>query len=476
MFSNKHMGHALESTKWQLFIRFTVILLSSLILIQMVVGAIFFYDLYRVEKNNLYSLSVEYQRILKFESDEKLIHVLEDNPQRLIEHNIAALMTANSQAVTFVAGDQNLPIGLNFSEYNPENTFWIKAFLFKPYMTIKMENGSSIFWLVLDNQARYSIVIRQLQTTLLSSIILIIFTSIFVQRLIQNTISPLIILVDQLDKFSLGALDTFSAPPTLEKQKGLNTVNYSVHSAISKLQNMIHTMEATVDAIAHDIRTPLSRIMLASERALINPTKNKSTPDELESALSDCAEYATQASSMLTALMKLNDELSGKREAQFNPTDINEVLSRVVHWYEDIAEAKGITLHCINQPHQIFSIDADKLTQILVNLVDNALKYTDADGEVTLESSLVKNGNLEIKVTDTGIGIDEQYHSLIFKRLYRVDVSRSNVEGYGIGLSLAHAMLNNLGGTISIDSQLGEGSTFTLLFSKINERVTSIST
>jgi len=219
MFSNKHMGHALESTKWQLFIRFTVILLSSLILIQMVVGAIFFYDLYRVEKNNLYSLSVEYQRILKFESDEKLIHVLEDNPQRLIEHNIAALMTANSQAVTFVAGDQNLPIGLNFSEYNPENTFWIKAFLFKPYMTIKMENGSSIFWLVLDNQARYSIVIRQLQTTLLSSIILIIFTSIFVQRLIQNTISPLIILVDQLDKFSLGALDTFSGSSNLRKTK-----------------------------------------------------------------------------------------------------------------------------------------------------------------------------------------------------------------------------------------------------------------
>lgn len=464
MSSNNNVEDALEKTKRQLFIRFSVIFLTSLILIQIVVGAIFFYDLYRVEKGNLYSLATEYQRILKYESTDKLIHVLEENPQRLIEHNIAAFIISKPKAITFIAGEQGLPANINFSQYIPENSTWLNAFLLQPYMTIKIQEEGVIFWLVLNNQARYSIVIRQLKTTLLSSIILIIFTSIFIQRLIQTTISPLITLVNQLDRFSQGALDTFSEAPVLEKQKGLSTINYSVHLAISKLQNMIHTMDATVDAIAHDIRTPLSRIILASEQALIPLKPGEFDTKALENALSDCAEYAMQANSLLTALMKLNDELSGKREVQFSPTNIDQVLRRIVSWYEDIAEDKGIRLHCISQSNHVFNTDTDKLIQILVNLVDNALKYTDQGGEVTLTSLQLKNGCLEIKVTDTGIGISEAYHRLIFERLYRVDISRSNVEGYGIGLSLAHAMLSNLGGTVTVDSKLGKGTCFTLHF------------
>jgi len=463
MFSKQKVELALQNTQRRLYLRFTGILLLCLILIGIVVGTLFFYDLYRVEKKILGSLSVEYQRILKFESDKKLIHVLKANPQRLIENNIAVFMNSPPESAVFIAGDNSLPTDMRFSTYLINDKFWVKTFIFEPFMAIKMQGNSQDFWLVLSNQARYPQAFRQLQMTFLSLIILMLFTSVFIRRLIQKTMSPLITLGNQLDKLSEGSLDMFAEPLVLENKGGLGTISHSVNAAISRLQQVIHTIDATVDAIAHDIRTPLSRITLASERALLNSINNPKGQQELQNALSDCAEYAAQASNMLTALMKLNDELTGKKQLQSSSADITQVLNRVCHWYEEIADEKGIQLHCASQSNAFFKFDADKLSQVLVNLVDNALKYSNTGGEVCLSSSLLANGSLQIQVTDTGIGIDIEHHDLIFKRLYRVDDSRTNAEGYGLGLSLASAMTSNLGGTLSLESSLGKGSTFTIL-------------
>lgn len=458
---NQHVEQALLSTQRHLFFRFMAILLLCLVLIEVIVGALFFYDLYHVEKKILNTLSVEYQRILKFESDDKLIHVLTANPQRLIENNIAAFSVTASQPAQFIAGDSELPSDLNFHAYLPNDKFWFTAFIFEPYMAIKMQGSVQDFGLVLDNQARYPSAIRQWLMTFFALIILVLVTSVFIRRLIKNTMSPLVTLGEQLDKLSHGALDSFSEPREHEKKDGLDVINHSVHLAISRLHHVIATMDTTVDAIAHDIRTPLSRITLASESALLSAHQGNEKVD-MESALSDCAEYAEQASNMLTALMKLNDELAGKRQIQCIPTDVNDVITRVAHWYEGIAEEKSITMRCVTQPGTIVNSDADKLTQILVNLVDNALKYTDSGGEITLTSSVHNDGHVEIHVVDTGIGIASEHQDLVFKRLYRVDPSRSNIDGYGLGLSLASAMLNNIGGTLLLESEPGKGSTFTI--------------
>ena len=99
---------------------------------------------------------------------------------------------------------------------------------------------------------------------------------------------------------------------------------------------------------------------------------------------------------------------------------------------------------------------------MLVNLVDNAIKYTEPEGKVTVHIEENALDKVEISVRDTGVGIEQKYLDLVFERLYRVDSSRSNVEGYGLGLSLALAMVDNLEGTLTVESELGVGSTFTL--------------
>nr|WP_241430383.1 HAMP domain-containing sensor histidine kinase [Vibrio sp. 624788] len=221
---------------------------------------------------------------------------------------------------------------------------------------------------------------------------------------------------------------------------------------------MTTTLNTTVDAIAHDIRTPLSRITLASQTALLNNADERAMKD----ALADCSEHAMQASNMLTALMKLNDELTGKRTPQKVPTQVSDVITNVVSWYEDVAEDKQIELLVEGELKVVVQSDPEKLSQVLVNLVDNAIKYTEPKGKVTVHVDRNALDKVEISVRDTGIGIEQKYQDLIFERLYRADSSRSNVEGYGLGLSLALAMVENLEGTLKVKSELGVGSTFTL--------------
>ncbi|MFA0677299.1 sensor histidine kinase, partial [Vibrio sp. 10N.222.51.A6] len=133
-----------------------------------------------------------------------------------------------------------------------------------------------------------------------------------------------------------------------------------------------------------------------------------------------------------------------------------------VSWYEDVAEDKRIELVVESADGLAIQSDPDKLTQVLVNLVDNAIKYTEPEGRVTVKAEQSTEGKVEISIQDTGVGIEQKYQDLIFDRLYRVDSSRSNIEGYGLGLSLALAMVENLEGTLVVESELGVGSTFTL--------------
>lgn len=458
MSSSHNIEQALDKAQSTLLMRFIAILMLVLLLVEVVVGAMFFYDLYRTEKKILNSMATEYQRILTYDSAERLVHVMSANPHRLIENNIAAYsVPSNSVAQpTFIAGDDSFSVERNLNTFSVNDKFWLSAFVVNRYMSQKMEGETQDFWLVLDNKARYSIAYKQWLTTFFALALLVAITAWFTRRIIRSVMSPLVTLGDLLDTLKQGKLASVQ-PPSVAPQ-GLSVVSASVHDAVARLHHVTTTLNTTVDAIAHDIRTPLARITLASQSALME----QQNPQQMHSALADCAEYAMQANNMLTALMKLNDELTGKRQQQTLSTDVVEVINTVASWYEDVADEKSIKLNMAMESSLVIRSDPDKLTQILVNLVDNAIKYTPSGGIVTITALQPSGQQVEISVADSGIGIEEQYQQLVFERLYRVDTSRSNVQGYGLGLSLAAAMADNLSGQISLVSTLGQGTTFTL--------------
>lgn len=458
MSSSRNIKQALDKAQNTLLMRFVALLMLVLLAVEVVVGAMFFYDLYRTEKKILNSMATEYQRILTFDSAERLIHVMTANPHRLIENNIRAyhVLEDSDEKPTFIAGDEGFKFNGDLELFVVDDKFWLKAFVFNPYMSLKIEGQGQEFWLVLDNQARYSIAFKQWLMTFFALALLVAATAWFTRRIIASAMFPLVTLGDSLDKLKQGKLEWVEQP--LSAPQGLSVVSASVHEAVARLHHVTTTLNTTVDAIAHDIRTPLSRITLASQSALIE----QNNPHKMHSALADCAEYAMQASNMLTALMKLNDELTGKREQQSVSTDVCQVIETVASWYEDVADDKNIALTTQLPPQLVIRSDPDKLTQILVNLVDNAIKYTESGGAVTIKAVQLDDQQVEIEVIDNGIGIENQYQQLVFERLYRVDTSRSNVQGYGLGLSLAAAMTDNLSGQIELSSQLGEGTIFTL--------------
>ncbi|MEZ9129193.1 sensor histidine kinase [Vibrio splendidus] len=465
MSSSRSIEQALAKTQRHLLVRFMSTLLLCLLLVELIVGAIFFFDLYQTEKKILTSMSTEYQRILTYDSSERLIHVLEANPHRLLENNIAAykLEKGASSDGVFIAGVQHLSTEQSFSSYQiDENRSWLESFILSPYMSLPIEGEQYDFWLVLDNRARDFIAYNQWLMTLYALLALVAVTAVFTRNIIQSAMSPLVTFGDLLDKLKKGQLEFPSASTKNEVEsdlpQGLNVISSSVHTAVAKLQHVTTTLNTTVDAIAHDIRTPLSRITLASQTALLNNADQQAMKD----ALADCSEHAMQASNMLTALMKLNDELTGKRIPQKVPTQVSDVIANVVSWYEDVAEDKQVELEVESADGLMIQSDPDKLTQVLVNLVDNAIKYTEPEGRVTVKVEPSSEGKVEITIQDTGVGIEQKYQDLIFERLYRVDSSRSNIEGYGLGLSLALAMVENLEGTLVVESELGVGSTFTL--------------
>ena len=141
-----------------------------------------------------------------------------------------------------------------------------------------------------------------------------------------------------------------------------------------------------------------------------------------------------------------------------------EVVESAIHTVGSAAHLRGVRVlkdrceDCVVMGHRF------RLEQVLVNLMDNAVKFNRPEGEVNIECSLAEAGQVRISVADTGIGIPSDDLKRIFERFYRVDKARSRrAGGTGLGLSIVKQMVERMGGTISVESQLGRGSKFTVL-------------
>ncbi|KJY73613.1 sensor histidine kinase [Vibrio nigripulchritudo] len=471
MSSKQNIELALQQAKKQLLSQFMALLFGGLVVILLLIGIVFFFDSYKEEKKYLHSLSTEYQRILTYESDEKLIHVIESNQQRLFENHISVYLSDKSGVLSYFAGDEFPVMGLDkaIMDWGDQGFFY---FLSQPHLAIQLQGKTHVFRLIVDLDSRYASVFKNWLITCLSVVLLSLITAVLVHRLLSKTLLPLSHLAEDIQRLDEGNLNEISQTQVSHASGGFALLYSSVHNMLGKLTTCITTLDRTLDAIAHDLRTPLTRIHLTAEKALSLPTQNHSPEHlskanaDLTQALSDCAENSTQANNLLTALMKLNDELTGKKPTRLEKIDPNVMMSRVAGWYEDIAEVNGIHLNLELADSHFVEADAYKLTQIIVNVLDNALKYTPEGGSVTLSTS-VHQGDYQIAIKDTGIGIDPEYHELIFKRLFRVDESRNLTPGYGLGLSLTKAMVDSINGSISVESTLGQGSCFKVGLKKV---------
>ena len=143
------------------------------------------------------------------------------------------------------------------------------------------------------------------------------------------------------------------------------------------------------------------------------------------------------------------------------PVDVRAVVEEAVALYADEADEKGISLETKIPSGLTLTGDRTRLRQVVANLIENAVKYTDGGGRVEIDAA-AEDAGIRVRVRDTGIGISESDLPLVWDRLYRADASRS-ARGLGLGLSLVKAIVEAHGGRVDVSSVPGQGSTFTVL-------------
>jgi signal transduction histidine kinase len=213
----------------------------------------------------------------------------------------------------------------------------------------------------------------------------------------------------------------------------------------------------TSDA-SHELRTPLTAM-----KTILNFIREGERPaEEYRQALDDLAEETDRLQALVENLLQL---ARGEQGLKLNKEeiDLSLLLDDIAHSLQPLAESKGLILSRDLPPSLVISGDTDHLIRLIVNLLDNAIKYTER-GTVTL-SARENDGFAMIEVADTGIGIPPEHLPHIFKRLYTVDPARSS-GGAGLGLSIARQIVQAHGGRIEVQSQVGKGSRFTVYLPK----------
>jgi signal transduction histidine kinase len=235
----------------------------------------------------------------------------------------------------------------------------------------------------------------------------------------------------------------------------LDALGSLVNRMLERIDGLVSGMRSTLDTVAHDLRTPMTRLRGTAEMAL----QSGRTAEDYRDALADCLEEADRVSALLDALMDVAEAETGAMRLRRDTVDIAAVVDDAMELYSEVAEDKGVALTTDAAPDlPALQGDRVRLTQVFANLIDNAVKYTPTGGKVSV--SVARSGDgVEITVSDTGPGIAAEDQSRIWERLYRGDQSRSQ-RGLGIGLSLVRAISQAHGGRATVESMPGSGSRF----------------
>jgi len=218
---------------------------------------------------------------------------------------------------------------------------------------------------------------------------------------------------------------------------------------LDEIEVLVTEMAGVGNEIAHDLRTPLTRVRIGLERG----RANAKSLEELQSVADRAIGALDQSLAVITALLRITEIENSRGKGGFAKVALADLVREVGDLYDPIAEDKYVTLRVASSGDATAYCDRDLLFEAVANLVDNAVKFTPAGGRIDLALARGENENI-IRVSDTGQGIAEDERDVVMRRFYRSDKSR-NTRGAGLGLSLVSAIVKLHGFRLTLNTGAG---------------------
>jgi signal transduction histidine kinase len=242
------------------------------------------------------------------------------------------------------------------------------------------------------------------------------------------------------------------------RYREIERLSAAFNSMLDRIQSLLNSMKEINDNIAHDLRSPLARIRGIAEMSLLKEKSLEAYKDMAASTIEECDTLI----GMINTMLDITEAEAGVNGVEAEEFELVAMICEACELFRPITDEKQINLK-IDLPESLTVMsNKKKMQRIILNLLENAIKYTPANGTITV-SAAAQNGEIRIDFEDTGMGISESDLPHIFERFYRCDHSRS-LGGVGLGLSLVKAYTESLNGTIHVESTPDQGSRFALRF------------
>jgi heavy metal sensor kinase len=249
--------------------------------------------------------------------------------------------------------------------------------------------------------------------------------------------------------------------PVKTEVNEIDQLAITFNQMLDRIQKLVTEIKEMNDNIAHDLKSPITRIRGIAEVSLTTESNLQDYENMAGSTIEECDRLLD----MINTMLIISKTEAGLGQFENKTLDIAGVVQDACELFLPLADSEGLTLVCEAPVRILTGGDMRMIQRMISNLLDNAVKYTPAGGNIQVAAKLSNPQTIQISIKDTGIGISAADMPHIFERFYRCDPSRSRT-GTGLGLSFARAIARAHGGEIIVSSAPNNGSTFTVVLPK----------
>ncbi len=316
--------------------------------------------------------------------------------------------------------------------------------------------GQGVILQVGQSMEEYGRIISVFKRIFIGAVTFLIALAALVGWLIaRHTLSGVAVVTRTAQMISRDALDM--RVPVKPRGDEIDELASTFNEMLGRIESLVTGMREMSDSIAHDLKTPVTRIRGIAEITLTTETCQA----EYETMTASIIEECDRLLDMISTMLVISRFEAGVGDLTKKKIDLAGIVKDACELFRPSAEDKKLLLACRTPESLEYTGDTGMLQRLISNLLDNAIKYTPSGGEVTIVLEKQDDNAIVLTAGDTGSGIAQTERAHIFERFYRGDESRST-EGTGLGLSLARAIARAHGGDITVESEPGKGSIFTV--------------